>query len=92
MTELSDYRRLVEAPAIRSYDATIAGLRTEIARLTAELDDFKREHERRGKKITELIGKKNALKAERDRLLTENEALRAQLDHVLIESRLPPDA
>lgn len=34
MSELGDYRRMVEEPAIRSYEATIAHLRAQVQTLT----------------------------------------------------------
>lgn len=38
MSELSDYKRLVEAPAIQRYEATIKAQHAEIERLTRERD------------------------------------------------------
>ena len=39
MTELSDYKRLVEAPQIRSFESTISKLRAEVESLSKALSE-----------------------------------------------------
>jgi hypothetical protein len=43
MTELSDYKRMVEAPMVTGYDTRIRNLSAENARLTRALEDARCE-------------------------------------------------
>lgn len=43
MTELSDYRRLVEAPMVESYERRISALAADVARLKTALEDARAE-------------------------------------------------
>ena len=41
MTELSDYRRIVEAPRVETYETTIRSLRDDVERLTERCAAYK---------------------------------------------------